>query len=159
MISSGTTTQEISFKPQWTIFRDVAQHFGKGKFSISIEADCHLKIMDKSTCQEMNFKGSVCFHDPDRVSPDSMHLGFKQSSTSKAIEYSVTYSNGKGSEFAISKNGTLYHGIILLLDNNDMSTIKSFGINSRMKNEEIYEILRQIPMIEQNPLLSQKFAG
>lgn len=157
MISSGVGSEEISFKPQWMIFKNVAHHFDKDKFSVSIDADCHLKIMGNSTCQEMNFKGSVCFHDPHHVSPDSMHLGFKKESTSKAIEYDVTYSNGKGSEFAASRNGSHKHGIILLLDNTDMETIKSFGINPSNSNEEIYEILRQIPMINQNLLLRQEF--
>ena len=155
MISSGVDAEEISFKPQWTIFKDVSQHFYNDKFSISTVVDCDLKITDaENTTKEFVFnKQCICFHDPDRVSPDIMHLGFNKESKSKLIEYIVTYSDGDGSEFAKLKNGTQQRGIILLLDKEDMSLIK--GINNTQTDNTLLAMLAQTSL-GKNPKIFER---
>lgn len=150
--SSGIDSEEISFKPQWSIFKEVAQHFNKQKFTISINTDCKLEIIDNTGIKELKVKSNVCFHDPDRVSPDTMHLGFNKESTSKAILYNVIYSNGQGSNFAKTKNGTHQTGIILLLDNENMNVLNLFNINF-CRLEGVFEILKQLPFVQNTPLL------
>jgi len=155
MSSSGIGTEEISFKPQWAIFKEVAPHFNKGKFTISINVDCKLDIIDNTGIKELKFKSNVSFHDPDRISPDIMHLGFNRESTSKALRYNVKYSNGQGSNFAKSQNGIHQTGIILLLDNENMNILKLPKINF-CKPEEILEALKQLPFIQNTPLLLEQ---
>lgn len=156
MSSSGIGSEEISFKPQWSIFKGVAPHyFNEEKFTISIDADCNLEIIDNTGIKELKSKSNVSFHDPDMVSPDTMHLGFNRESPSKALRYNVTYSNGQGSDFAKSQNGTHQTGIILLLDDENINILKLFEINF-CKTEEVFEVLKQLPFIQNTPLLLEQ---
>lgn len=155
MSSSGIGAEEISFKPQWSIFKEVASHFNKEKFTISINADCKLEIIDNTGIKELKFKSNVSFHDPDMVSPDTMHLGFNRESPSKALQYNVKYSNGQGSDFAKSQNGTHQTGILLLLDDKNMNILKLFEINF-CKPEGVFEALKQLPFIQNTPLLLEQ---
>lgn len=69
-----------------------------------------------------------------------MHLGFTKDSLSKLIEYEVQYSGGFNSEFAESKNGTMQHGFIFLLDDNDKAKVRN-SISPFVTNAGLFALL------------------